>query len=249
MASTKPKGSMSGSYDEAGSTRKFWTNIALGVPAIAFLVFIVTYKECDSVCADWDYVTDLLLDDDRANAIQRWTNGPSVTTSTGNREEVEMLAGAVYELNQWLVETGIELRFIATGPADINVTFGTRNELNVLNLNTQIDSKTQGYATWDGQQPNIGRANIFVVRNLSRGTKWGTLLHELGHVMGFAGHTDRYLSSLFHTEFGYGSLSDGFSTDDRTLLKFLYNHLEPGMKKSKVRAAFDEHWVLRSDQR
>lgn len=219
----------------------------LAVPVIALVVFLISYEECDVACADWDYVGDLLLDERQSKAIIRWDHGPSVTTSNGNSEEVEMLIGAVYELNQLLLNTDFALRFTREAPADIEVTFGSREELNNLNPDHQIDSNVQGYARRERQQDTLHSARIFVVRNLRQGDKWGSLLHELGHAVGISGHTDRYYSSLFHSERGYGSLSDGFSADDRKLLGFLYGHLRLGAKEPEVRAAFDKYWILRSD--
>ena len=89
-------------------------------------------------------------------------------------------------------------------------------------------------------------ARILVLRYLPQGDKWGAILHELSHAMGITGHTDRYLSSLFYKDFKGGAFSDGFSYEDRKLLEFLYRRVQPGARETVVRAAFDKHWVTRS---
>lgn len=234
-------------YDRAASRHRFWTNIALAIPVVALIVFLVSYEECDA-CGDWDYVQDLLLDNGQNEVIYRWVHAPSVSARNGNAKEVEMVAGAVYELNQQLSDTGFALRFTRADTADIEVTFDSREELGLLDPDTGVDAEADGYATWMINQNDVlHSANIYVVRNLQPGRKWGTILHELGHTVGIVGHTDRYYSSLFHSELGYGSLSDGYSSDDRKLLSFLYRYLQPGAKEPEVRAAFDKYWVLRSN--
>ena len=234
--------------NEATSWRSYWTNIALAVPVILVIVFFISYEGCDAACADWDYVEDLLLDDGQSKVIHRWDYGPSVTISNGNSQEVDMVIGAVYEVNQLLLNTNFALRFTWEESADIKVTFGSRNELNKSNPNYQIDSNIEGYIMSSVEHDGtLNTASIFVVRNLTPGDKWGTVLHELGHAVGIIGHTDRYYSSLFHINLKGGALSDGFSSDDRKLLSFLYQHLKPGAKEPEVRAAFAKHWVTRSN--
>ena len=108
-------------------------------------------------------------------------------------------------------------------------------------INDRIQGRTYRRAGRDGA---LGAITIWVMNNLSAGEKWGTINHELGHAVGFSGHTDRHLSSLFWEGWKGGAFSDRFSSDDRKLLRFLYNHLEPGDTEADVRAAFDKHWDM-----
>jgi len=159
-----------------------------------------------------------------------------------------VVSGAVGELNRILSDSGFALRFTREDTADIEITFGSDEELRLWNPEIDADTEADGYSMWQIDQDDaLHSAKIFVVRSLEPGRKWGTVLHELGHSVGIVGHTDRYGSSLFHTEFGWGSLSDGYSSDDRKVLRFLYQHLQPSAGKSEVRAAFEKFWILRSD--
>jgi len=234
-------------YDRAEKRRAFWVNTALAVPVVALIVFIVSYGDCDAACSDWDYVDDLLLDNGQNEAVLRWDHAPSVGTQNGNPKEIDMLADAVDATNQLMTGIGFALRFRHADTANIKVTFGSREELALLIPDTDVDAEAEGYATWNIQNHKLYSANIYVVRNLEPGRKWGTILHELGHTLGIIGHTDGYLSSLFYVELGYGTWSDGYSADDRKLLIFLYEHLQSGDKEPQVRVAFDKYWVLRSD--
>jgi hypothetical protein len=97
------------------------------------LAFVITFEECDAACADWDYVSDLLLDNEKVSGITRWEFEPSVAVINGTPVEVHMVAGAVHELNQVLSDTGFRLRYTEAERAEIQVIFGSREELNDLN--------------------------------------------------------------------------------------------------------------------
>ena len=219
----------------------------LAAGAIAMVAFLLSYEECDARCSDWDFVEDLLLRESANHKIQRWGHSPSVVVKDGNPAEFEMVGSAVYELNEVLSNTGMAVRFTRDEPADITVTFVSRATLNRLREKPESDSRIQGVSQFRGSDDGrLSRARILVLRNLKQGEKWGTVLHELGHAMGINGHTDRYISSLFFRNFKGGSFSDGFSSADRKLLEFLYGRVQPGARKTVVRAAFNKHWVTRS---
>ncbi len=221
---------------------------AMATGVFAILAFFLSYEECDAPCSDWDFVDDLLLQETADHKIWRWGHSPLVVVKDGNSAEVDMVSGAVYELNEVLSKTGMTVRFTTREePTDITVTFVSKETLDRSgqkhDLDTRIMGLSESYASDDGQ---LWFARVLVLRNLSQGDKWGAILHELGHAMGIKGHTDRYISSLIHQDFRGGAHSDGFSSDDRKLLEFLYLRVQPDARETVVRAAFDEHWVTRS---
>ena len=216
--------------------------------AIVFMILTLTvqYKDCDAVCSDWDYVSDLLLSESTNSRIARWDRSPSVMLIDGAPDKVGMVSGAVYELNEILSKSGMIVRFVRQEPADIKVAFVSDEMLNKQKAGSLFDRRIQGFCEWQtSDDGRIVSARILVSRNLNLGDQWGTLQHELGHALGIGGHTDRYLSSLFYSDFKGGALSDGFSSDDRKVMDFLYRHVQPSASETVVRAAFDRHWLIR----
>lgn len=228
-----------------GRKRRWIVNALLAIPVLAGLAFVAGYEECDAECSDWDFVQDLLLADGWSVA-RRWAHNPSIAVDSGRPREIAMLGSAVYELNEILDGTGTALKFLPQGPADITVRFLSRAEYNADSPDFIMDHKIQGVAHMDFDNSTMQTGEIFVVRDMQESDQWGTLLHEIGHSIGIIGHTDRYLSSQYHVERGYGSFSGEFSADDKKALRFLYQHISPGASKDQVHAAFKKHWILRS---
>lgn len=237
------------------SSKSFWRahrwDIGLGVLVVMFLGYVFGYS-CDKACADWDYTSDLLLDDtgmsDEA-VVWRWIRTPRVGVKNGTSEQIAAVRIAVSEMNRLLSDTDMNLLFDESD-GDIVVEFISREDVErfaeesgdreLLDVEGYMIPLGNGEGVLEG-------ARVRVLNNLSAGDTWGTILHELGHAVGMLGHTDRYLSSLYWVEWKWGAFSDGFSTDDRKLLHFLYNYLQPGDTEAEARAAFDQHWVVRED--
>ena len=220
--------------------------LAMATGVFAMLAFFLGYEGCDAPCSDWDFVDDLLLQETADRKIRRWDSSPSVLVMDGTPAEVHMVRGAVNALNEVLLEAGMTVHFSGEEPADITVTFVSNEALKESARELDIDLRLKGFSeTYGSGDGRLSAVRILISKNLTQGDQWGTVLHELGHAMGITGHTDRYISSLFYLDFKGGTHSDGFSSDDRKLLEFLYWRLQPGAREAMVRAAFDEHWVTR----
>jgi hypothetical protein len=228
------------------SWRSKFSLIALFTAVFLLVAFLVTYEGCDRRCSDWDFEEDLLLNDPEYPKVRRWAHNPSILVKVGHAAEIDMVRGAVYELNQILSRTDMKVRFTQDGLADITVTFLSKEKFDNFRRQRKVDLLIQGLCqTSSSKGGQLKGARIFVRRNLSEGDKWGTVLHELGHAMGISNHSDRYISSLFYVNFKGGGFSDRYSEDDRKLLEFLYRHVRAGADEAVVRSAFESHWSER----
>jgi len=220
----------------------------MGIIIIAFLWFVANYEH-DSASTDWGFVSDILLraDSDTGPVVWRWKHPPTVTVKVGSAEEIAAVKGAVWEVNQLLSDTNMGVHYSNdSSQGDIEFTFVSRAEFAKHRAVTWEHKELiniKGF--WLPNQRERGRldnASIVVFTNQSEGSKWGTILHELGHSLGLVGHSSHYLSSLYFKNHNGGSISDGFSSDDRKLLRFLYSHLEAGYDEIKTREIFDSYW-------
>ena len=226
----------------------------MGMAIILFFTFILTYKH-DNASGEWDYVEDVLLPSDFSHKdplVWRWTSFPIVSVADGTPREIAAVKGAVWEINQYLSATTFQVQYSDdVSEGNIIISFPLRTETEkysdlhpILKKPLSLEGFWLAGRPWAGR---LGDSTIIVFSDLPEGDKWGAVLHELGHALGLVGHTDRYISSLFYSDWNGGSVSDGFSPDDKKVLQFLYTHLESGYNVNKTRELFNKHWEFRSD--
>jgi len=241
-------------YHSGKRWRSYKFELGIGIAIILFYAFILNYKH-DSASAEWDYVEDMLLPADFTHKdplVWRWTNSPIVSVADGSPREIAAVKGAVSELNQFLSDTTFQIQYSDdVSQGNIIFSFPLRAETEKYSDLHPMLKKPQSFeGFWLGGRPwagRLGNSTIIVFSDLSEGEKWGAVLHELGHSLGLVGHTDRYISSLFYNNWKGGAVSDGFSSDDRKVLQFLYSHLESGYSLRETRDLFNKHWEFRSD--
>jgi hypothetical protein len=110
-----------------------------------------------------------------------------------------------------------------------------------------VGKRTLGFAKLDGA-PVVEAAYAAVLRTLRGDERVSTILHEVGHAVGFAGHASyaRRFDSLMAAEtemYGYT-----LPPLDRKALRFLYEHLRPGDEPAAVRRAYEAHWRDTADR-
>jgi hypothetical protein len=205
--------------------------LATVVPLSAILTAPSWIEEED---ADWEFVRDLLL----ADGVVRRFNGPAqIFVESGTEADFVTLAAVVAQLNALTVKGGAywygpEPWTGRSAAAAIVIRFEDAAVVgkNLLGLATSVGT------------PVINGAEVLVLRRLRGDERVSTILHEIGHAVGFPGHASyrHRFDSLMAPEaemFGYA-----LTPLDHKAIRFLYEHLQPGDGPAEVRRAFDAHW-------
>lgn len=102
-----------------------------------------------------------------------------------------------------------------------------------------------GYLNADSSDKSvIMGAYILVVSDLSDEEISATLIQEITQSLGPMGDSPVFPESVMYETATERSRATSLAPIDRKLLRFLYQHLNPGDDEAAVRAAFDRHWAL-----
>lgn len=96
--------------------------------------------------------------------------------------------------------------------------------------------------TFKKKDGSIRDAAIYIADNLPRATRQYIIRHELMHAMGIPKHATYMFDSILRSSWRISAAPRELLAYDRKIIRFVYNHLKPGLTKAQTRQMFDREW-------
>jgi hypothetical protein len=179
----------------------------------------------------------------------RWTRQPTLSTYYANREQSELVADVVAELNDVLSQTsigGIALLAPQHDAADIRVYFVPLSRFPSLaaQLGFPYSNKDIGYFWdfWDDSH-RIQRAYVLLASDRLKGRQLRHFaLEEITQSLGPMSDSSIYPQSAFYANGDDGGDAQHLGALDRKALHLLYAWLRPGADRDELLTAVRDYW-------
>jgi hypothetical protein len=89
----------------------------------------------------------------------------------------------------------------------------------------------------------IKQAFVFLAADKLRGKHLRHFaLEEITQALGLANDSSIFADSIFYARGPDGGDAQRLSALDKQLIRFFYNHVQPGAQSREIRRAFQNHW-------
>jgi hypothetical protein len=211
------------------------------------------------------WAEDVLIRADIFNKAPRtgtrlWLTTPKLTILGGTKEQKQVVADVVKNLNDTLKETpikGIELLKPNDPRATLKVQFARRARIATVaqayrfgpQIVKEIAKKKWTLASKFHAMPAnrwVVQGGVVIVSSDKEDADWlqSNTLRGLCWVLGFMNHSNRFQKSAFYQDGDRRSKEVQLSERDRKLVLWYYNHVPPGTEDLKK--LFEQHWPKKS---
>jgi hypothetical protein len=214
---------------------------------VALIVLTPLGARADPTTAEKRYVELALLNGDPAQMCTRWTKTPKLSLFGATAAQTKAVTAALPQFNDILVATsvvGITLDKPSAAEADIKFHFAAARDLPAVAKKYDLTFPKGGrglYGLWWNGKGELDRAVVLADADLKGDDLKRCVVTLLAHSMGVNHESHEFGDSVFNRLKGGNPSATALSAEDKKLLAFLYNQLQPGAKLADVRAAY-KNW-------
>lgn len=177
----------------------------------------------------------------------KWVTSPKVSLFNGSEEDHIFVTKVTEELNRLLEPSPIKIKI--AGPnsekADIKIIFAPKSEFEQIAKNRGFyyiaGNEGYFYIRWT-MRHEIINGIILINEKLKGKSRKHFLREELTQALGLSNDSSLFKQSIFYGSGADGGKATHFSELDRKLIRFFYEHIQPGYNSKKVREAFYKYW-------
>ncbi len=221
-----------------------------------FCVFIVPY--CQSAVAQMDtetvrFVGEVLIGTEfgakRDQVCKKWINGPRLSTFGPESHHPAIVSNVIQQINECLP---MDRRIANIGPniesANLKLYFVPLAEFEQIAKKHNFAYVPQNHGffsiNWNDKY-EIVNAVVLIANDKLRDRKLSHyVIEELTQVMGLPGDSSRFKDSVFYEESSKGDYGTAtrLSSMDKKLIRFLYQHVDPGMHPVELGILMTKKW-------
>lgn len=183
------------------------------------------------------------------NRVVKWKQSPTLSAFGDRDRHRSVVAATVREINRALPADIQIKRLDDDDPtASIKIYFTQQKSFDEIakQYNFDVVAGNRGffYVKWNGQF-EIQEAIILIAEDKLAGPALRHyVLEETVQSLGLCGDSKRFATSIFYEDAAQGQFGSAtrLTTIDRKLVRFLYDHVDPGSVPIEVGQLFEKHW-------
>lgn len=214
---------------------------------VAFQMIADAHAQSNERLMDWTEEVLLSREFSEKTGVIKWGKSPHISIFGGDAKQERIVKKVVSHINETLNETPIK-QIVISSPdqisADIHVHFIPLDEMPSV-------AKDNGFSYTEGNWGffwvyaprstyEIERAVVLVASDKLKGKILRHIvLEEITQSLGLMNDSSIVDKSIFLQDWDDRQY---LSSQDKKLIKFLYNHVEPGADRQELEIAFRNHW-------
>lgn len=227
---------------------------------LAAIIFAtVSFGTNNCVAQDWDqqvirFVGEVAVGTEYSRTdqvVMKWTEPAKLSVFNATDRQSRVASWAVEQVNEVLSSTEMSIKILEPDDeaATLKVIFAPFDEF--ANVAAEHDfepfpNNDGGFYIWWNERYEIERAVVLLSSDRLKNRQLQHFaLEEISQSLGFAGDSSRFANSVFYendAESEYGDATR-FSKLDKKLMRFIYNHVEPGTPPVELGMIMSKLWA------
>ena len=235
-------------------------NIPHALSVVVAIIFVTVYSSTNRCEAqEWDqqtvrFVGDVAVGTEYSRTdqvVKKWVEPAKLSLFNATEGQSQVVSQAVEQVNNVLASTDMSIKTLEPGDEDatLKVIFAPYNKFETVAEEHEfkvVPGNYGGFYIWWNERYEIERAVVLLSSDRLRNRQ---LLHfaleEISQSLGFPGDSSRFRKSVFYANPAEREHGDAirFSDLDRKLMRFIYQHVEPGTPPVELGIIMSQHWA------